>query len=354
MPPKTESKGFRKGKAKAKGKQKQTVNVKVNIDLSKKSVQRQPSANIAKKGSQSQPRTLPAFSAVPQGLTGGVYNTPGIAVAPQTPMPKPEPVPDNTNQILTAYNNLLVQGAQAAQAQRFQEFRNTGGLNIQRPEDGFRSTTSQGNIYGTTPIPSGYIVSEPSIQEQAVDALTYDNPRINDVIEQELDYAPQLPDVSSSASISGMTLTEKQDNALSNLVYKEQLDSREKQVQKDLDNTGERDQDTTDWFEIEVKSKQTNKKKPPVSSSSSSSAEPITEYSLEPPIAVEQPLTPAEKRRQTMQKKKAAELKAKREQTQREWEAFLAAEEPVAINPFTNFPRVQLTREQASTPYTFV
>jgi hypothetical protein len=334
MPPKTESKGFRKGKAKAKGKAKKKQIVYV-------------------RAKQSQPRALPAFSATPQGLPGGVYTTPSVVVAPQAPMPKPEPVPDNTNQILTAYNNLLVQGAQASQAQRFQQFMNRGGLNIQRPEDGFRSTTSQGNIYGTTPIPSEYIVSEPSIQEQAVDALTYDNPKINDVIENELDYAPQLPDVSSSASSSGMTLTEKQDNALSNLVYKEQLDSREKQVQKDLDNTGERDQDTTDWFEIEVKPKRTNKKKAPVSSSSSS-ADPIVEYSLEPPIAVEQPLTPAEKRRQTMQKKKAAEFRAKSQQTQREWDAFLAAEGPIAINPFTNFPRVQLTPQQTSTRYTFI
>jgi hypothetical protein len=334
MPPKTESKGFRKGKAKAKGKAKKKQIVYV-------------------RAKQSQPRALPAFSAVPQGLPGGVYTTPGIVVAPQVniPMAKPEAVPDNTNQILEAYNNLLVQGAQAAQAQRFQEYRNTGGLNIQRPEYGFRSTTSQGNIYGDTTVPSDYYRAAPSIEEQAVDALTYDNPKINDVLANELDYAPQLPDVSSSASSSGMSLTEKQDNALSNLVSKEQLGSnRDKQVQKDLDNADEKDQEEGVWFDIIPKPKGTNKKKAPVSSSS---ADPIVEYSLEPPIAVEQPLTPAEKRRQTMQKKKAAEFSAKSQQTQRDYEAFLASEGPVGINPF-NLPTVRLTPGEAGKRYTFV
>lgn len=304
MPPKTESKGFRKGKAKAKGKAKKKQIVYV-------------------RAKQSQPRALPAFSATPQGLPGGVYTTPGIVVAPQVniPMAKPEAVPDNTNQILAAYNNLLVQGAQAAQAQRFQEFRNTGGLNIQRPEYGFRSTATESNIYGTTPIPSGYILSDPGIEEQAVDALTYDNPKINDVIANELDYAPQLPDVSSSASSSGFDLQEKQDNALSNLVSKEQLSNRDKQVQKDLDNADEKDQEEGVWFDIIPQPKQT--------------------------------LTPAEKRRQTMQKKKAAEFSAKSQQAQREWEAFTAAEGPVGINPF-NLPSVRLTASEAGKPYTFV
>ena len=301
MPPKTESKGFRKGKAKAKGKAKKKQIVYV-------------------RAKQSQPRALPAFSATPQGLPGGVYTTPGIVVAPQVniPMAKPEAVPDNTNQILEAYNNLLVQGAQAAQAQRFQQFTNRGGLNIQRPEYGFRSTATESNIYGTTPIPSGYILSDPGIEEQAIDALTYDNPKINDVIENELDYAPQLPDVSSSASSSGMALTEKQDNALSNLVSKERLSNRDKQVQKDLDNADEKDQEEGVWFDT-----------------------------------IPKPLTPAEKRRQTMQKKKAAEFSAKSQQTQRDYEAFLAAEGPVGINPF-NLPTVRLTAGEAGKPYTFV
>jgi hypothetical protein len=265
-------------------------------------------------------------------------------------MPKPEAVPDNTNQILTAYNNLLVQGAQAAQAQRFQEYRNTGGLNTTRVVDGFRSTTNQGNIYGNSTVPADYYRAAPSITEQAVDASTYDNPKINDVIENELDYAPQLPDVSSSASSSGMTLTEKQDNALSNLVSKEQLSNRDKQVQKDLDNEDEKDQEAGVWFDIIPKPKGTNKKKIPVSSSS---ADPIVEYSLEPPIVVQQTLTPAEKRRQTLQKKKATEFSAKSQQTQREYEAFLATEGPVGINPF-NLPNIRLTTEAAGQPYTFV
>jgi hypothetical protein len=333
MPPKTESKGFRKGKAKAKGKAKKKQIVYV-------------------RAKQSQPRNLPAFSATPQGLPGGVYTTPGIVVAPQVniPMPKPEAVPDNTNQILTAYNNLLVQGAQAAQAQRFQEYRNTGGLNTTRVVDGFRSTTNQGNIYGNSTVPADYYRAAPSITEQAVDASTYDNPKINDVIANELDYAPQLPDVSSSASSSGMSLTEKQDNALSNLVSKEQLSNRDKQVQKDLDNEDEKDQEAGVWFDIIPKPKGTNKKKIPVSSSS---ADPIVEYSLEPPIVVQQTLTPAEKRRQTLQKKKATEFSAKSQQTQREWDAFLAAEGPVGINPF-NLPNIRLTTEAAGQPYTFV
>lgn len=299
MPPKTESKGFRKGKAKAKGKAKKKQIVYV-------------------RAKQSQPRALPAFSAVPQGLPGGVYTTPGIVVSPQisVPMPKPEAVPDNTNQILTAYNNLVLQGQQAALAAQAAHFKN--GLNIQRPEYGFRSTATESNIYGTTPIPSGYILSEPDIEEQAVDALTYDNPKINDVIENELDYAPQLPDVSSSASSSGFALQEKQDNALSNLVSRERLGPREKQVEKDLDNTDEKDQDKGDWFDM-----------------------------------IPKPLTPAEKRRQTMQKKKAAEFSAKSEQTRKEWEAFTAAEGQLLVNPF-NLPTVRLTTSEAGKPYTFV
>lgn len=330
MPPKTETKGFRKqkGKAKGKAKKKQIVYVRAK---------------------QSQPIVLPAFSAVPQGFPGGVLQTPGIVVSPQIsiPMAKPETIPDNTNQILAAYNNLLVQGAQAAQAQRFQEYRNTIGLNIQRPESGFRSTTNQGNIYGNSTIPSGYILNEPSITEQAVDDVTYDNPKVNNVLNNELDYAPQFPNVSSSASTRGFTLEEKQDNALSNLVAKEQLGKQEKQVESDLNNINEKDANEETWFDIIPQPKRSNKQKLPVQSSSSADA--ITEYSLEPPIVV----TPAEKRRQTMQKKKSAEFSAKSEQTKREWEAFLAAEGPIGVNPF-NLPNIRLTPTETGKPYSFV
>lgn len=330
MPPKTETKGFRKqkGKAKGKAKKKQVVYVRAK---------------------QSQPtRILPAFSVAPQGFPGGVVQTPGIVVSPQISL-KPETIPDNTNQILASYNNLLLQGAQAAQAaqaQRFQEYRNQGGLNIQRPESGFRTSTSESALLGKYTEPSNYYRAVPSITEQAVDDLTYDNPRINDVIANELDYAPQLPDVSSSSSTRGFTLEEKQDNALSNLVAKEQLGKQEKQVESDLNNTNEKDQNEEVWFDIIPEQKRTNKKKLPVQSSS---ADAITEYSLEPPIV----LTPAEKRRQTIQKKKAADFSAKSEQTRREWDAFMAAEGNVAVNPF-NLPSVRLTSAEAGKPYTFV
>jgi hypothetical protein len=234
MPPKISSKMFRKGKSKEKGKtkqkQKQTVNVKVNIDQSKRTVQRQPSATIAKKGGQSF-RTLPAFSAAPQGFAGGGVQGPAVVVQP---MPQPVQQPDTTTQALTAYNNLLLQ----SQAQQ-NAWRNMGGLNIQPSFGGLRASSQEQNLFNPNQVPYDYYRNRPGIVEEVVDDLTYDDPMTNEVIDNKLDYAPQLPDLTASASTAGLELQEKQDNALSNLVAKEQLNQRDKQVQNDLNNINE-------------------------------------------------------------------------------------------------------------------
>jgi hypothetical protein len=234
MPPKISSKMFRKGKSKEKGKtkqkQKQTVNVKVNIDQSKRTVQRQPSATIAKKGGQSF-RTLPAFSAAPQGYSGGGVQGPAVVVQP---MPQPVQQPDTTTQALTAYNNLLLQ----SQAQQ-NAWRNMGGLNIQPSFGGLRPSSQEQNLFNPNQVPYDYYRNRPGIVEEVVDDLTYDDPMTNEVIDNKLDYAPQLPDLTESASTAGLALQEKQDNALSNLVAKEQLNQRDKQVQNDLNNIDE-------------------------------------------------------------------------------------------------------------------
>lgn len=234
MPPKISSKMFRKGKGKEKGKtkqkQKQTVNVKVNIDQSKRTVQRQPSATIAKKGGQSF-RTLPAFSAAPQGYSGGGVQGPGIVVQP---MQQPVQQPDTTTQALTAYNNLLLQSQAQANA-----WRNMGGLNIQPSFGGFRPSSQEQNLFNPNQVPYDYYRNRPGIVEEVVDDELYDDPMTNQVIDNRLEYAPQLPDLTASASTTGLELQEKQDNALSNLVSREQINQRDKQVQNDLNNINE-------------------------------------------------------------------------------------------------------------------
>jgi hypothetical protein len=250
MPPKIVSKMFRKGKSKgkAKTKQKQVVNVKVNIDQSKRTVQRQPSANIAKKGGQSF-RTLPAFSAAPQGFAGGGVQGPAVVVQP---MPQPVQQQDTTTQALTAYNNLLLQ----SQAQQ-NAWRNMGGLNIQPNFGGLRQSRQEENLFNPNQVPYDYYRNSAGVVEEVVDDLTYDDPMTNGLSDNRLEYAPQLPDLTASASSSGLVLEEQQDNALSNLVSKEQLSQKEKQVENDLNNIDEEQQ----FQEIQVPVKAPKKKK---------------------------------------------------------------------------------------------
>ena len=234
MPPKIVSKMFRKGKTKgkAKNKQKQVVNVKINIDQSKRSktVPREPSATIAKKGGASF-RTLPAFSAAPQGFAGGGVQSPAVVVQP---MPQPVQQPDTTTQALTAYNNLLLQ----SQAQQ-NAWRSMGGLNIQPSFGGLRQSSQEQNLFNPNQVPYDYYRSSAGVVEEVVDDLTYDDPRTNEIIDNRLEYAPQLPDLTESASTAGLALQEKQDNALSNLVSREKLNAKDKQVQNDLNNINE-------------------------------------------------------------------------------------------------------------------
>ena len=252
MPPKIVSKMFRKGKTKgkAKNKQKQVVNVKINIDQSKRSktVPREPSATIAKKGGASF-RTLPAFSAAPQGFAGGGVQGPAVVVQP---MPQPVQQPDTTTQALTAYNNLLLQ----SQAQQ-NAWRSMGGLNIQQPFGGLRQSSQEQNLFNPNQVPYDYYRSSAGVVEEVVDDLTYDDPRTNEIIDNRLEYAPQLPDLTESASTTGLALQEKQDNALSNLVAKEQLSQKEKQVQNDLNNINE--EETAEEITIQVPAKATKK-----------------------------------------------------------------------------------------------
>jgi len=252
MPPKISSKMFRKGKSKEKGKtkqkQKQTVNVKVNIDQSKRTVQRQPSANIAKKGGQSF-RTLPAFSAAPQGFAGGGVQGPAVVVQP---MPQPVQQPDTTTQALTAYNNLLLQ----SQAQQ-NAWRSMGGLNIQQPFGGLRPSSQEQNLFNPNQVPYDYYRNSPGIVEEVVDDELYDDPMTNGLTNNRLEYAPQLPDLTESASTAGLALQEKQDNALSNLVSREKLNAKDKQVQNDLNNINE--EETAEEITIEVPAKATKK-----------------------------------------------------------------------------------------------
>lgn len=247
MPPKTTTKMFRKNKTKGKSKTKQVVNVKINIDQSKRSRTnpRQPSANIAKPGARPPfGKVLPAFSVAPQGFTGGGVQGPAVVVAPQPPMPQPVQQPDTTTQALTAYNNLILQ-----QAQQQNMWRNRGGLNIQPNFGDFRASSQETNLLNPYQVPYDYYRNSPGIVEEVVDDLTYDDPMVNEVIDNKLDYAPQLPDLTASASSTGMTLEEKQDNALSNLVAKEQLTAKDKQVDNDLNNIDEKDASEDVWID---------------------------------------------------------------------------------------------------------
>lgn len=228
MGPKTQSKMFRKGKGKEKGKTNQGINIKINIGQPKRVSQRKPSQ---KKPPKQGYKPLPAFSAAPQGYAGGGVQGPAVIVAP---MQQPIQQPDTTSQALTAYNNLLLQN----QLQQ-NMWRNRGGLNIQPNFGGLMQSTAEQNLFNQYQVPYDYYRSSAGIVEEVVDDLTYDDPMTNGLTNNRLDYAPQLPDLTASASSSGMTLEEKQDNALSNLVYREQLSQKEKQVQNDLNNIDE-------------------------------------------------------------------------------------------------------------------
>lgn len=272
MPPKITTKMFRKGKSKGKAKNKQVVNVKINIDQSKRTRTnpRQPSANVPKPGARPPfGRPLPAFSVSPQGFSGGGQQGPSVVVAP---MPQPVQQPDTSTQVLTAYNNLILQG-QAQQS----AWSNRGGLNIQPNYGDLRASRQETNLYNPYQIPYDYYRNSPGVVEEVVDDLVYDDPMVNEIVDSKLDYAPQLPNLSESASISGMTLTEKQDNALSNLVAKEQITQVDKQVERDLDNINEEQQ----FEEIQVPPKAQKKKKTFIieeedQPSSSSAAPPIS------------------------------------------------------------------------------
>jgi hypothetical protein len=236
MPPKTDSKMFRKGKGKGKAKPNQGINIKINIGQPKRTkartASRRPSGNPPKPGARPAfGKALPAFSAAPQGFAGGGVQGPAVVVQP---MPQPVQQPDTTTSALVAYNQLLLQN----QAQQ-NSWRNRGGLNIQPNFGDFRASSQETGLMSPYQVPYNYYSRGAGIVEEVVDDELYDDPMVNDVIDSKLDYAPQLPDLTESASSSGMTLTEKQDNALSNLVAGEQLNQRDKQVQNDLDNVGE-------------------------------------------------------------------------------------------------------------------
>jgi hypothetical protein len=236
MPSKTDSKMFRKGKGKGKAKPNQGINIKINIGQPKRTKARTGSrrpSTIAPKP-EARPsfgKALPAFSAAPQGFAGGGVQGPAIVVQP---MPQPVQQPDTTTSALVAYNQLLLQN----QAQQ-NSWRNRGGLNIQPNFGDFRASSQETGLMTPYQVPYNYYSRGSGIVEEVVDDELYDDPMVNDVINSKLDYAPQLPDLTASASSSGMTLTEKQDNALSNLVAGEQLNQRDKQVQNDLNNVGE-------------------------------------------------------------------------------------------------------------------
>jgi hypothetical protein len=236
MPPKTDSKMFRKGKGKGKAKPNQGINIKINIGQPKRTkartASRRPSANPPKTGARPAfGKALPAFSAAPQGFAGGGVQGPAVVVQP---MPQPVQQPDTTTSALVAYNQLLLQN----QAQQ-NSWRNRGGLNIQPNFGDFRASSQETGLMNPYQVPSNYYSRGAGIVEEVIDDELYDDPMVNDVIDSKLDYAPQLPDLTESASSSGMILTEKQDNALSNLVSREQMNQRDKQVQNDLDNVGE-------------------------------------------------------------------------------------------------------------------
>lgn len=236
MPSKTDSKMFRKGKGKGKAKPNQGINIKINIGQPKRTkartASRRPSGNPPKPGTRpSFGKALPAFSAAPQGFAGGGVQGPAVVVQP---MPQPVQQPDTTTSALVAYNQLLLQN----QAQQ-NSWRNRGGLNIQPNFGDFRASSQETGLMSPYQVPYNYYSRGAGIVEEVVDDELYDDPMVNEILDSKLDYAPQLPDLTESASSSRMTLTEKQDNALSNLVAREQLNQRDKQVQNDLDNVGE-------------------------------------------------------------------------------------------------------------------
>lgn len=236
MPSKTDSKMFRKGKGKGKAKPNQGINIKINIGQPKRTkartASRRPSGNPPKPGARpSFGKALPAFSAAPQGFAGGGVQGPAVVVQP---MPQPVQQPDTTTSALVAYNQLLLQN----QAQQ-NSWRNRGGLNIQPNFGDFRASSQETGLMSPYQVPYNYYSRGAGIVEEVVDDELYDDPMVNEILDSKLDYAPQLPDLTESASSSRMTLTEKQDNALSNLVAGEQLNQRDKQVQNDLDNVGE-------------------------------------------------------------------------------------------------------------------
>lgn len=212
MPPKKAKVKVRKtSKSGGKG-----VNIKIVIDQSKRTKGQAPKASTGM-------RSLPAFSAMPQGPSFLGASYPTRQDAPLQP-------PLDTNVIGDRiFNQLLEENNRRQQSARgFGGFQ-TSGEQLNQIYDGQYSRSGRNNAY---------IISNPreSSTSSAIDYAVFDDPESNNQIlgNKLSNRSPTLPDIGENSGIQ-LNIDEKRDNALDNLVSREKQGKMEATVNSDLD-----------------------------------------------------------------------------------------------------------------------
>jgi len=207
MPPKKQKvKVSKTSKSGGKG-----VNIKIVIDQSKRS-----KGGQAPKASTGM-RTLPAFSAMPQGSSflGASYPT------------RQDPAVDINVLGDKIYNNLLAEGyRRERQASGFAGFQ-TAGSQLNQIFDGQYSA-------GRNNLP---IISEPrNDTSDYVDRIVFDDPETNNqILGNKLNNRGSMLPETGENSVVQVNLDEKRDNDLDNLLLHEKKSKTEATVEGDLD-----------------------------------------------------------------------------------------------------------------------
>lgn len=212
MPPKKQKVKVRKSSKRGdKG-----VNIKIVIDQSKKT-----RGGVAPKASTGM-RTLPAFSAMPQGSSflGASYPNRQDAPAPSV---------DTTAIGDRIFNQLLEESNRRQQSARgFGGFQ-TSGEQLNQIYDGQYSRMGRNNAY---------IISNPneSSTARSIDNAVFDDPETNNqILGNKLNSrGSQLPHINEN-SIGALNEDDRRDNDLDNLVLHEKKSKMEATVNADLD-----------------------------------------------------------------------------------------------------------------------